>query len=77
MVQDRAIVTIADYYKIIGAYTVCQTAPFSITLNVAKKPVMLTRTWDPRPRPRPWGIKAKAKDLSPKAKAKDSRCQGQ
>ena len=40
--------------------------------------VMLTRTWDPRPRtqvtrsrPRPWGIKAKAKDFGPKAKAKD------
>ena len=43
--------------------------------------VMLTRTWDPRPRPRtqvtrsrprPWGIKAKdkAKDFGPKAKAK-------
>jgi len=48
-----------------------------------KFPVMLTRTWDPRPRPntqvtrpKPSHTKAKAKDLGPKTKAKDSICQG-
>ena len=50
------------------------------TVYVGHHAVMLTRTWDPRPRtqvtrsrprPRPWGIKAKAKDFGPKAKAKD------